>query len=91
MKYTSEVCPPQKFCICDLSILDSLQFQHYFQTNRYLQVEEEKTLQFSWGQHGACGMGGGGLTCHVYHVKMWSITESKNQSQGNKGIQDKQT
>jgi hypothetical protein len=58
--HTSEVCPPQKFCIFDLSIRYSLQFQHYFHTNRHLQVEEEKTLQFSWGQHGACGMGGGG-------------------------------
>ena len=61
--HTSEVCPPQKFCIFDLSILDSLQFQHYFQTNRHLQVEEERPFNGGYG-------GGGRLTCRVYHVKM---------------------
>ena len=92
MKYTSEVCPPQKFCIFDLSILDSLQFQHYFQTNRHLQVEEEKPFNSVGANMGPVEWGRGAmLTCHVYSVKKWSITERKNQSQGNKGIQDKQT
>lgn len=69
-EHTSEVCPAQKFCIFDLSILDSLQFQHYFQTNRHLQMEEEKPFNLVGANMGPVEWGGGRLTCHVYHVKM---------------------
>lgn len=57
-EHTSEVCPAQKFCIFDLSILDSLQFQHYFQTNRHLQMEEEKPFNLVGANMGPVEWGG---------------------------------